>query len=57
MLIHHMLHVVLQMSLAQWVNFELKSYSQIEHQCIFSSLWEGGGGGGARANKQKKTKG
>jgi hypothetical protein len=33
-------HVVLQMSLAQWVHFELKSYAQIEHQCIVSSLWE-----------------
>ncbi len=31
-------HIVLQMSLAQWVNFELKYYAQIEHQCI-SALW------------------
>jgi hypothetical protein len=42
------------MSLAQRSNFELKSYAQIEHQCIIvSSLW-GWGGGGGRANKTKE---
>jgi len=45
-------HVVLQMSLAQWLNFELKSYAQIEHQCIVSSLW--GVGGQEPTNKRRQ---
>ncbi len=43
---------MLQMSLAQWVNFELKSYAQIEDQCIVSSLW--GGGGKSQQTKEDK---
>jgi hypothetical protein len=44
------------MSLAQWVNFELKSYVQIEHQCIVSSLWGGAGGQELTNKRRQKTK-
>jgi hypothetical protein len=45
-------HIVLQ--LAQWVNFELKSYAQIEHQCICLFPM---GVEGPEPTKQKKKKG